>query len=648
MSDFPTKTKAFARISIPKKSFLKQIRDAQAVGPLALDLPTNEYPLITGPENRKYKLRAHFYGKPRPSWIQQYGTLLLRLVPGNLDTQDATSSAGKHLVNRHRITKDGEVSPAANNTGKRQILIDELVATPTNKRVKLPPYMEQKDGFKDLLVNWMADSDIPFSVVENKRFRALLSLLNPVLVNELLPKSHNTARSWLNTIYTREFNALKQDLLATPNPIHISFDGWSSPGTATFLPVVVHYFNTASIFHTTLIALPRIKGTHNGENLAKGVIEVIKRFGFQSKLGFFQADNAENNDTCITELLKHFNPYLSTTQIDILQSCKRVHCVGHILNLIARAFLDGENKEIIKKLAKGKLQYLVHFARRMPQRKDAFNDFTHGKLLQEEEAEFGAILIDPTIRNLQLKADNDTRWHSAVLTEVKAILAPFKFITKKFEGRKPNLSDVVTHIFSLHRDLKHLHREYTATFERSGGFGSSIFPPNNERPTGRLPAFLVPIAQERPQRIRRVPARFTDYEVDLSGIGRGRTVVAAGPQGPHIELGTPLHDDLEVTSYSSLQSSIKYAIDKLEKYMEILDETPAYWAAHVLHPGRRMKWPPDDVDGFGDDFYHNPVTNDVVDEVGEYLRGPVLPVDDPVQWWKAKALDFPRLSKIAL
>ncbi|KAM7188979.1 hypothetical protein V8F33_010313 [Rhypophila sp. PSN 637] len=181
-SDFPTKTNAFARISIPKRSFLEQIRDAQAVGPLALDLPTNEYPLITGPENRKYKLRAHFYGKPRPSWIQQHGTLLLRLVPGNLDTQDgqfwacnqcgmlydaeATSSAGKHLVNRHRITKDGEVSPAANNT------------------------------------------DIPFSVVENKRFRALLSLLNPVLVNELLPKSHNTARSWLNTIYTREFNAL--------------------------------------------------------------------------------------------------------------------------------------------------------------------------------------------------------------------------------------------------------------------------------------------------------------------------------------------------------------------------------------------------------------------------------------------------------
>ncbi|KAM7209268.1 hypothetical protein V8F06_014887, partial [Rhypophila decipiens] len=381
---------------------------------------------------------------------------------------------------------------------------------------------------------------------------------------------------------------------------------------------------------------------------------------------------------------------------------------------------DGENKEIIKKLAKGsderlsaeherellvtwretgplgKLQYLVHFARRTPQRKDAFNDFTHVIILQESFSRKKRPSSVPCLSTPQSEIYNSRRimilvgtqsnhmieralllrepltqfsarynrlgdlcdeailssedW--AVLTEVKAILAPFKFITKKFEGRKPNLSDVVTHIFSLHRDLKHLHREYAATFERSGGFDSSIFPPNSERPTGRLPAFLVPMTQERPQRIRRVPARFTDYEVDLPGIGRGRTVVAAGPQGPHIELGTPLHDDLEVTSYSSLQSSIKYAIEKLEKYMEILDETPAYWAALILHPGRRMKWvrmfyrnedshriqqiqrlfvsyfdehyaitevqstqsqpcqPPDDVDGFGDDFYDNPVTND--------------------------------------
>ena len=37
-SDFPVRSNAFARISIPKKSFIEQIRDAQALGP---SLPTS-------------------------------------------------------------------------------------------------------------------------------------------------------------------------------------------------------------------------------------------------------------------------------------------------------------------------------------------------------------------------------------------------------------------------------------------------------------------------------------------------------------------------------------------------------------------------------------------------------------------------------
>ena len=171
--------------------------------------------------------------------------------------------------------------------------------------------------------------------------------MNPVQADELLPKSYNTVRAWLKTVYTREFDTLKSDLLATPNPIYISFDGWLSLGIVAFFAVVAHYFDNAGVFNTKLMALLRIKGTHNGENLAKGMIEVIERFGLQSKLGFFQADNVDNNDTCITELLKHFNPRLSTVQIDTLKSVKRVRYIGHILNLVTRAFLNGENKETI-------------------------------------------------------------------------------------------------------------------------------------------------------------------------------------------------------------------------------------------------------------------------------------------------------------
>ncbi|KAK3938950.1 hypothetical protein QBC46DRAFT_342996 [Diplogelasinospora grovesii] len=110
------------------------------------------------------------------------------------------------------------------------------------------------------------------------------SWVNAHGIDTLLPKSHHTPRSWLRTIYNRHFDALKTEILAKPNKIHISFDRWSSPGTAAFFAVVAHYFDQLRIFQTKLLALPRIKGTHNGENLAKGVIEVVKRFSFESKL----------------------------------------------------------------------------------------------------------------------------------------------------------------------------------------------------------------------------------------------------------------------------------------------------------------------------------------------------------------------------
>ncbi|KAK4233066.1 hypothetical protein C8A03DRAFT_39251, partial [Achaetomium macrosporum] len=290
-----------------KKSLKEQIRDAKAITELPLD--PKLYPKIQGPDKRFYHLRAHFKLKDGPSWVNAHGTLLLRLTEGdssstdgkfwvchkcyNIFNAEATTSPAKHLRQKHGIAKDGELL-AANTLGKRSSpAIDELFQARTTKKTKLPPPAKTKDLFQELLVKWLSDSDIPFSVVEHKYFRSLLSILNPTQADNLLPRSHVTTRSWLKTQYSLYFDALKAEITATPNPIHISFDGWSSPGTAAFFAVVAHYFDVAGDFNTRLLALPRINGTHNGENLAKGVIEVVEGFGFQAKLGVFQADNAK-------------------------------------------------------------------------------------------------------------------------------------------------------------------------------------------------------------------------------------------------------------------------------------------------------------------------------------------------------------------
>ncbi|KAM7210618.1 hypothetical protein V8F06_013992, partial [Rhypophila decipiens] len=339
------------------KTVKEQILEAQALTDLPLD--SKLYPIITDAQKRRFHLRSHFREKAGPYWINNHGTLLLPAKDDPTTNEekfwachkcysifdaDATTSPARHLVT-HGIKKD--MDPAQVETNKRPTdsLHPIFSAAPPNKKLKLLTPITTQQRFRRLLVNWVADSDLPFRVVEHQYFRDLLSILNADQTDYLLPKSHNTLRAWMRSEYETHLNTIKSALLATPYPVHLSFDGWSSPGTAAYFAVVAHFFDEERVLNTKLLALPRIRGTHNGENLTKGVIEVVEHFEIGSKLAFFQADNAENNDTCVTTLLAHPNPHLSPAQIQYLQSIKRVRYLGHILNLVARAFLDGKNKE---------------------------------------------------------------------------------------------------------------------------------------------------------------------------------------------------------------------------------------------------------------------------------------------------------------
>ncbi|KAM5353218.1 hypothetical protein ACJZ2D_016886 [Fusarium nematophilum] len=53
---------------------------------------------------------------------------------------------------------------------------------------------------------------------------------------------------------------------------------------------------------TFLLGMPQIEGRHSGENLAGRVSEIIHKYGFEGRVGYFVTDNAESNDTCLDEL----------------------------------------------------------------------------------------------------------------------------------------------------------------------------------------------------------------------------------------------------------------------------------------------------------------------------------------------------------
>ena len=87
--------------------------------------------------------------------------------------------------------------------------------------------------------------------------------------------------------------------------------------------------------HSILLALSHQEERHLGFNIADNIKKIFTEFGISDRqLGYFIANNANNNDTCIDELSVAFgfNP---------LHHCLR--CVGHIINLVARMPLFGAN-----------------------------------------------------------------------------------------------------------------------------------------------------------------------------------------------------------------------------------------------------------------------------------------------------------------
>jgi hypothetical protein len=65
---------------------------------------------------------------------------------------------------------------------------------------------------------------------------------------------------------------------------------------------------------------------------------VIREYRIADRIDYFQADNADNNDTCIRAILNAISPNLNAVH-------RRMRCYGHVINLAARAFLFGDDPD---------------------------------------------------------------------------------------------------------------------------------------------------------------------------------------------------------------------------------------------------------------------------------------------------------------
>jgi hypothetical protein len=66
--------------------------------------------------------------------------------------------------------------------------------------------------------------------------------------------------------------------------------------------IIAYYISKDNKLESSVLALREIQRSHDGDNIAPIVEEVLEEWGIISKLGYLQMDNALNNDIMIKAL----------------------------------------------------------------------------------------------------------------------------------------------------------------------------------------------------------------------------------------------------------------------------------------------------------------------------------------------------------
>ena len=176
-------------------------------------------------------------------------------------------------------------------------------------------------------VGRMAVNHFPFKIVESGEWKELVNCINPRALN-VLPKCADTSKNWTMSVCEEKRRQVAAILSQTQVKVHISFDGWTSGNGLELVAIVATWYDVFTVtLKNALLGLKEIEGRHIGENLASSVSAVLNEFGLtDERIGCYILDNAFNNDKAVDIL-------------DDVNSNRRLHCFGHILNLCVRALL---------------------------------------------------------------------------------------------------------------------------------------------------------------------------------------------------------------------------------------------------------------------------------------------------------------------
>lgn len=660
-----TVNNAFSRLRGSARTIAEQRSD---ITPLGDHLTIDELPRIIA-DGKRYVEEAQLEKKAnakRTSWVSDHGIYLVEMV-GNerrktywsckycdekhsphLLEAGSTGNAARHL-RLHRKFKpsgqhddDDDVDDTESSSSTNVLGMQRLASK--RRKLEVPIVKNAGSLFKLTLIKWIIDANVSLTAVENRLFRQLLELtaLGSNTISELVPTG-DSIRSWiLNEFLARKADIKRQLLEESRSKIHISFDLWTSPNSMSIMAVVAHYLDKSFVNRSRLIALRRLQGPHSGENMAMLLLKIVREFEITDRLGYFTIDNAESNDICLNVVLNTILPDAPEAEIQE----RRLRCWGHVLNLVAKAFLFGKDADAFemedntnttlrreqeqleawrKQGPVGKLHNIVVFIRRSTQRRELFKRISNLEL-----DDIDGLLLNEDTKNLGVIQDNKTRWNSTYLMIIRALKKKdeidtfIRYLDQGDPDKRVHREDhLSTEDWAILTETAHILKPlYDQTMRhqsraKQGHHGAiwEVLPsiefilqhfetlksqyvdlPNLETQDDQNPLIQEPPPHDPPPpatpQLEPAIAHSTRRAADRRPVGyqpptRGRQQLPRLPPPPSRRQSDR---DLTDSGRKHFRTAINNGWEKLNKYYDFTDRSCVYVASVVLHPGLNWKY----------------------------------------------------------
>jgi hypothetical protein len=129
-------------------------------------------------------------------------------------------------------------------TAKRKVRDEEVEGDSLAKESKRPQVLQLVQMidirvWRRHLLQWIVRKHVPFTVVEDDDFRAMLTTLSQSI--ELYLVTGDSIRRWISDTHRKAKNQVKEVIANALSKVHVSFDLWTSPNGIGICGICVQF-----------------------------------------------------------------------------------------------------------------------------------------------------------------------------------------------------------------------------------------------------------------------------------------------------------------------------------------------------------------------------------------------------------------------